>query len=188
MVGKMLLRPQSYLRYRQSTAIFYHLKCYQPYILKGERRKSIEADQETVEAPPQKRQKRNSLGNSTVTKNKSLCIICNRLKCKGTTDIFRICENERVQSFLDATKYYLDEVYTRTSTLNTIQDVFASDVYCHKLCINNYLLKYKRSKSADENPKNIKKKCEIQKSFDTIISEINLTENGYSLSEIRDRV
>ena len=49
-------------------------------------------------------------------------------------------------------------------------------------------MKYKRSKSADENPKNIKKKCEIQKSFDTIISEINLTENGYSLSEIRDRV
>ena len=45
-------------------------------ILKGEQRKSIEADQEsksdqeTVEAPPQKRQKRNSLGNSTVTKNK----------------------------------------------------------------------------------------------------------------------
>ena len=24
----------------------YHLKCYRPYILKGERRKSIEADQE----------------------------------------------------------------------------------------------------------------------------------------------
>ena len=49
-------------------------------------------------------------------------------------------------------------------------------------------MKYKRSKSVDENPKNINKKCEIQKSFDTIISEINLTENGYSLSEIRDRV
>ena len=65
--------------------------------------------------------------------------------------------------------------------LNTIQDVFASDVY-------NYLLKYKRNKSADENPKNIKKNCEIQKSFDTIISEINLTENDYSLSEIQDRV
>ena len=36
------------------------------------------------------------------------------------------------------------------------------------------LLKYKRSKSADENPENMKK-CEIQKSFDTIISKINLT-------------
>ena len=56
----------------------YQLKCYQPYILKGERRKSIEADQETVEAPPQKQQKGNSLGNSTVKKNKLLCIICNR--------------------------------------------------------------------------------------------------------------
>ena len=161
--------------------------------MKGKRRQSIEADQEsknnqeTVEPPPQKRQKRKSLGNSTVTKNKSLCIICNRSKYKGTTDVFRICENERAQSFSDATKY-LDEVYTRRSTLNTIQDVFASDVYCHKLCINNYLLKYKRSKSTDENSKNIKKKCKIQKSLDTIISDINRTENGYSLSEIRERV
>ena len=124
----------------------YHLKCYRPYILKGERRKAIEADreskndQETVEASPQKRQKRNSKKQySTVAKNKSLCIICNRSKCKGTTDVFRICENERAQSFLDATKYNLNEVYTKTSTLNTIQDVFPSDVYCHKLCINNYL-------------------------------------------------
>ena len=51
----------------------YHLKYYWPYVLKGEWKKSIEAyqesknDQETVEAPPQKWQKRNSLGNSTVT-------------------------------------------------------------------------------------------------------------------------
>ena len=43
-------------------------------ILKGEWRKSIEADQEsknnqeTVGAPQQKRQKRNTLGNSTVRK------------------------------------------------------------------------------------------------------------------------
>ena len=47
--------------------------------------------------------------------------------------------------------------------LNTIQDVFASDVYCHKLCINNYLLKYKRSKSADENPKKYKEKLRNSK-------------------------
>ena len=52
----------------------YDLKCYRPYILKGVRRKSVEADQEskndqeTVEAPPQKRHKRNSLGNITVKK------------------------------------------------------------------------------------------------------------------------
>ena len=98
-------------------SLVYHLKCYRPYILKRERKKSIEAeqenknDQETAEAPPQKRQKRNSLGNSAVAKNKSLCIICNRSKCKETTDFFRICENERAQSLLDAFKFYLDEVY-----------------------------------------------------------------------------
>ena len=55
-------------------------------------------DQEKVKAPPQKRQKRNSLGISAVTKNKLLCIIYNKPKCKGTTDVFRICENERAQS------------------------------------------------------------------------------------------
>ena len=150
--------------------------------------KKAKTTKKTVEAPPQKRQKRSILRNSTIIKNKSLCIICNRSKCKGTTDVFRICENERAQSFLDVTKHYLDEVYTKKSTLNTTQDVFASDVYCHKFCVNNYLLKYTCNKSADENPKKIKKKCEIQKPFDTFISEINFTEHCYSLSEIRDRV
>ena len=144
--------------------------------------KKAKTTKKTVEAPPQKRQKRSILRNSTIIKNKSLCIICNRSKCKGTTDVFHICENERAQSFLDVTKHYLDEVYTKKSTLNTTQDVFASDVYCHKFCVNNYLLKYKCNKSADENPKNIKKKCEIQKPFDTFISEINFTEHCYSLS------
>ena len=106
-------------------AFVYHLKCYRPYILKGEQRKSIEADQEskndqeTVEAPPQKRQKRNSLGNSTVAKI-SLCIICNRSKCKETTDVFHICE--RTRSFLDATKYYLDEVCTRARQYMKLAD------------------------------------------------------------------
>ena len=150
--------------------------------------KKAKTTKKTVEAPPQKRQKRCIPRNSTIIKNKSLCIICNRSKCKGTTDVFRICENERAQSFLDVTKHYLDEVYTKKSTLNTTQDVFASDVYCHKFCVNNYLLKYTCNKSADENPKKIKKKCEIQKPFDTFISEINFTEHCYSLSEIQDRV
>ena len=41
-------------------SLVYHLKCYRPYILKREQKKSIEAeqenknDQETAEAPPQK--------------------------------------------------------------------------------------------------------------------------------------
>ena len=76
MAEKMLQRPQLLkddITDNQQLFV-YHLRCYWPYILKGDRRKSIEADQEsksdqeTVEAPPQKQQKRNSLGNSIVTK------------------------------------------------------------------------------------------------------------------------
>ena len=89
-----------------------------------------------------------------------------------------------LQSFLLASKYYLGEVYTRTSMLTTIQDVFASDIHCHKRCINNYLLKYKCRKSADRNPQNVEKNFKIQKSYDAIMFEINLNENDYSLSEI----
>ena len=140
----------------------------------------------TIEVP-KKRPTRLCSISSTVT-SKSFCIICNKQKSKGVTETFRICEYERAQSFIDATKYYLDEVYTRTSTLNTAEDVFANDLHCHKLCINNYLLKYKRQKSADENPNNIKKQYQIQKSFDAIISELNFSENGYALSDIRDRI
>lgn len=33
-------------------SVVYHLKCYRPYILKGEQKKSFKADQETVKAPP----------------------------------------------------------------------------------------------------------------------------------------
>ena len=86
-------------------SLVYHLKCYRPYILKRERKKSIEAeqenknDQETAEAPPQKRQKRNSLGNSAVAKNKSLCIICNRSKCKETTDFFVFVKMKELNHF-----------------------------------------------------------------------------------------
>ena len=75
----------------------------------------------------------------------------------------RICE--RVQSFLLTSRYYLDKVYIRTWTVTTTQDIFASDIHCHKRCINNYLLKCKCSKSADENPQNREKKIEIQKSL-----------------------
>ena len=66
----------SFIVHGQSAVICSSFKMISTNILKGEQRKSVEADQEskgdqeTVEAPPQKRQKRNSLGNSTVTKNK----------------------------------------------------------------------------------------------------------------------
>ena len=169
----------------------YHIKCYRPYILKGSRRKLSGGDEESINNQekvevPKKRQKRHSSASSTVT-SKSICVICNKMKFKGVTDTFRICEYERAQLFIDATKCYLDEVHTRTSTLYTAEDVFASDIYCHKLCINNYLLKYKRRKSADENPKNIERKSKIQTSFDKVVSELNFLENGYALSDIRDK-
>ena len=67
-----------------------------------------------------------------------------------------------LQSFLLASKYYLGEVYTRTSMLTTIQDVFASDIHCHKRCINNYLRKYNRSRSIDETPKTIEKNSKFK--------------------------
>ena len=70
-----------------------------------------------------------------------------------------------MQSFLLTSRYYLDKVYIRIWTVTTIQDVFVSDIHCHKRYINNYLLKCNCSKSADGNPQNREKKIEIQKSL-----------------------
>ena len=52
----------------------------------------------------------------------NICIICNKHQHKQYKDTFRIREVSRAKLFLE------HEVYTRTSTLESIEDVFAADI------------------------------------------------------------
>lgn len=62
------------------------------------------------------------------------CIIC----CSGSfhdQNKYRICERDRANRFLEITRYNKDDVFTRTSHLQTADNVFAADLYYHKNCL-----------------------------------------------------
>ena len=77
---------------------------------------------------------------------KHKCVICNQIKVKNICGKFRLSESPRAEKFLKATVHYQVEVYTRTCDIQDVSSVFGADLYCHKICIKNYLLKYDRSK------------------------------------------
>ena len=131
--------------------INYHMKCYRSYIRKGDRVVKQSNNDNSNVAPvnsneTNSKSKRFKRDTKSVTGSSSsnICIICNKHKHKKDKNTFQICEVSRAKLFLEARKFNLDDVYTRTSTLESIEDVFAADIMCHKSCINNYLVKHKR--------------------------------------------
>ena len=173
-------------------SIKYHMKCYRSYIRKGDRATENTKNEESAEtsiniaASVSKRLKRDrkSVDGSSST---NICIICNKSKHKNDKETFRICEVNRAKLFLEARKFNLDDVYTRTSTLESVEDVFAADIMCHKNCINNYLVKYSRVVSNEESYKETT--CDEQTfAFSSMISKLELERKGYSVSECRDIV
>ncbi len=76
------------------------------------------------------------------------CVVCgsdrvqvNRVSLR---DKFRISERVAAHNFLTATKHLKDEVFCRVAELSSVEDVFASDLYCHAVCIRRYLHKYEQ--------------------------------------------
>ena len=52
----------------------------------------------------------------------SLCIICNQGKFKNDSKLFRLCEKSRAETFLKAISFNLDDVYTRCSTYDSVNN------------------------------------------------------------------
>ena len=77
-------------------------------------------------------------------KQQKTCIICNQLKFKNATTMYRTCEPELASLFLSTIKYNKDDVSTRCSFIETIGDVIANDIMYHKTCTTNYLMKFER--------------------------------------------
>ena len=66
------------------------------------------------------------------------------MKSKGDAKRMRICKARRGRLFRSAIKYNKDDVYTRSSLLQNIGDLFAADVMYHKMCLSNYLRRFER--------------------------------------------
>lgn len=72
------------------------------------------------------------------------CVICGFVKHGGVNAKYLTSEKKRPKKCLEASVFFLDEVYTRTCDLQNINSVFGADLYCHKECINKYLFTYDR--------------------------------------------
>jgi len=81
-------------------------------------------------------------------------MVCGNVKQTGDWQKFMICEDVCTEKLLKATVFFQDEVYYRTSDLQDVHSVFGSDLYCHKNCIRNYLIRYDRAKSKCDVPSN----------------------------------
>lgn len=90
-----------------------------------------------------------------VTRSKSgpndACIICGYMKHNNEKAKYRICEKDRAQLFLDASRYFKDEVFLRTAHLVNVEGVFTADLRCHEACIKNYIRNYTKALSKDSN-------------------------------------
>ena len=77
-------------------------------------------------------------------------------------------------------------MYVRTCDLQNEHSVFGADLYCHNLCIKNYLLKYDRAKAkpVENQPMNPKESAWL-----SVMPEIEtglIQGDGYELSYVRD--
>lgn len=87
----------------------YHLDCYKTYCLKAQRTKKKETT--VKDSLPNERDDTEHLGRRHSTRQKregEWCIICGNKKYKGDLRLLRICEKEKAEIFLLATRYFQD--------------------------------------------------------------------------------
>ena len=182
----------------------YHVnnKCYKSYTLKKtliklekESSKAVEEPEgvEMVPNPSVSRATRARIAprappSTDIPTYERKCTVCANVKLKGDRQKFRICEDVRAEKLLKAVVFFQDEVYYRTSDLQNVHSVFGSDIYCHKNCIRNYLIRYDRAKSKCDGPSNslAKNKC-----FAGLLENIDFAlkdGQGFALSDLRDNV
>ena len=80
------------------------------------------AENDKIHSTP--RLKRRKSDDSVVAK----CIICNKKYHNKIQKMFRLCEEERAELFMKATKFNLDSVHTRTCIYNSKEKLFASQL------------------------------------------------------------
>ena len=187
----------------EKSLVKYHINtCYARYVRSAER---LEQRKEEVSGAnePEEIEENNSKENedpscmprakrrrSTEVKH---CVVCNQMKCKGDKVLYRIETELRAKELLAACKFFKDDVYTNCLLMENAGDVFAADVLYHRKCLNYYILKFKRELKAlvaviedGENGNGVTKTAVDV--IDGILDNLELTNTGYSLSDVRDHI
>ena len=116
------------------------------------------------------------------------CIICHQRSHKREFNKFRISEDNRVTSFLEAANYFQDDVFGRICDLQDEHAVFGADLYYHKHCMTIYLQKYSKASRTTDDPPTLSAK---QRAWNNIVLELEVGlngGNGFELSAIRDKL
>ena len=114
------------------------------------------------------------------------CAICGcdrvSIKQRRIREKNRICEPDRANKFLSAIHHKKDDVYIRCADLETPEDVYAADLYCHDVCFKRYIYIPKESDK-------IKEESLKDKLFNDVITTLDpLIKQGYgfTLTDIRE--
>ena len=59
-------------------------------------------------------------------------IICGNTNFSKDSKLYRLCETERAELFLCATKFNIDAVFTKVSIFDKPDDLFAADIMSHR--------------------------------------------------------
>ena len=130
----------------------------------------------------------NTSSTSASAVKESPCIVCNQMKSKGIAKRFRICEARRARLFLSSIKFNKDDVYTRSSLLQNIGDVYAADIMYHKKCLSNYLRRFEREIEEILNPPLSELgKGGMNTLFKEFVETINDQNKAYALSDYREQ-
>ena len=82
------------------------------------------------------------------------CVLCGNERVyhnrNPIREKFRICEQNRAQSLLDAANFLKDAVYARIADLSNVQSIFAADLYYHKICFDKYVYKYDQQRTTSQ--------------------------------------
>ena len=189
-----------YLKLEELSDIKYHVNtCYPRYVRQKEqeeKRKNAQNDCQSTSQDipdltlenqiPEQRAKRRKMHKSTDCENK--CIICDQRSYKGDEKKLRISVMKRAKQFLSATKFFKDDVYTRTIFLNNVGDVFAADILYHRNCLSNYILKFRRDLQLIMDNEEDTMDEDGVTLVDEIIEQLNLKNEAYHLSDVRDMV
>ena len=119
---------------------------------------------------------------------KQKCMICDKLSHKKDFQKFRISESSRATSFLNATVFFQDEVFTRTCDLQDEHAVFGADLFYHKLCIQNYIQMFKNQSKDQRDTQTLSNKQRICNDMLVMIENGLMNVKGYELSVIRDHL
>ena len=129
------------------------------------------------------------------------CVVCgkerhwDRQEKTFVHKLFRLCEAYSAQKLINAADLNKDDIYTRIIFCYSSDDpkkaIFARDTYYHNSCLRKYFRAYdRRIQEIMENlgKEDESRKDNLLKTFRSVMSTLDLTNNAYSVTYLRDEM